>query len=259
MPRVDHLRFYAATLVILVHTYMAAGGGASNSIFMFPVIFGSTGVTLFLVLSGFLFTLISDCGKKDIKYGGFIYNRILRVFPLLILVSFTSIAITRNSSTIIDFLSTFLFSNISSTPLSKLFGPTWTIAVELQFYLIFPFLIVFVRNFGVKYLFGLILFWLVWRALIVYNLNPTGVAIDNGFYYLTIIGRMDQFLVGMIAAFAYSRYKDKLSSPLLLMLSALSVLLMLYYLPIIGAWYTPRPFRSVLGVIEPICWAFFVV
>ncbi|EEU9533632.1 acyltransferase family protein [Escherichia coli] len=259
MPRVDHLRFYAVTLVILVHTYMAAGGGASNNIFMFPVIFGSTGVTLFLVLSGFLFTLISDCGKKEIKYGGFIYNRILRVFPLLILASFTSMAITRDTSTIIDFLSSFLFSNLSHTPMSKLFGPTWTIAVELQFYLIFPFLIVFVRNFGVKYLLGLIFFWLVWRALIVYSINPTGVAIDNGFYYLTIIGRMDQFLVGMIAAFAYSRYKEKLSSPILLIMSATCVLLMLYYLPIVGVWYTPRPFRSAIGVVEPICWALFVV
>ncbi|RXW27710.1 acyltransferase [Enterobacter cloacae] len=259
MPRVDHLRLYAALLVILVHSYMAAGGGNSENFFMFPIMYGSTGVTLFLVLSGFLFTLISDFGNKDIKYSKFITNRILRVFPLLILVSFTSVAVMRGSVTVNDFLSTFLFSNLTSTPLSKFFGPTWTIAVELQFYLIFPFIIAFVRNSGVKYLFGLIAFWLVWRALIVFQVNPDGVAVDNSFYYLTIIGRLDQFLVGMLAAFAYRRFGDVLKNPLCLVVSSIFILCTLYYMPVLGVWYTPLPIRSMLQTWEAIAWAALIV
>ncbi|MBR8503369.1 acyltransferase family protein [Enterobacter asburiae] len=259
MPRVDHLRLYAALLVILVHSYMAAGGGSSENFFMFPIMYGSTGVTLFLVLSGFLFTLISDFGNKEIKYSKFITNRILRVFPLLILVSFTSVAVMRGSVTVNDFLSTFLFSNLTSTPLSKFFGPTWTIAVELQFYLIFPFIIAFVRNSGVKYLFGLIAFWLVWRALIVFQVNPDGVAVDNSFYYLTIIGRLDQFLVGMLAAFAYRIIGDALKNPLYLVGSSIFILCTLYYMPVLGIWYTPLPLRSILQTWEAIAWAALIV
>ncbi|RXW28982.1 hypothetical protein DM877_11290 [Enterobacter cloacae] len=259
MPRVDHLRLYAALLVILVHSYMAAGGGNSENFFMFPIMYGSTGVTLFLVLSGFLFTLISDFGNKDIKYSKFITNRILRVFPLLILVSFTSVAVMRGSVTVNDFLSTFLFSNLTSTPLSKFFGPTWTIAVELQFYLIFPFIIAFVRNSGVKYLLGLIAFWLVWRALIVFQVNPEGVAVDNSFYYLTIIGRLDQFLVGMLAAFAYRRFGDALKNPLYLVGSTIFILFTLYYMPVLGIWYTPLPIKSMLQTWEAIAWAALIV
>lgn len=259
MPRVDHLRLYAALLVILVHSYMPAGGGNSDNFFMFPIMYGSTGVTLFLVLSGFLFTLISDFGNKEIKYSKFITNRILRVFPLLILVSFTSVAVMRGSVTVNDFLSTFLFSNLTSTPLSKFFGPTWTIAVELQFYLIFPFIIAFVRNSGVKYLLGLIAFWLVWRALIVFQVNPDGVSVDNSFYYLTIIGRLDQFLIGMLAAFTYRRFGEFFKNPLCLLASLAFILCTLYYMPVLGIWYTPLPVRSILQVWETIAWAALII
>lgn len=260
MPRVDHLRLYAATLVILVHSYILAGGGASDNFFMFPIMYGSTGVTLFLVLSGFLFTLIANGGKKELKYAPFITNRLLRVFPLFIVVAFTAMAINRETATFNDFLSIFLFSNLASSPTIKFLGPTWTIAVELQFYLIFPFIMAFVRNIGRRYVLGLLVFWALWRTLIIYQVNPMdGTPVDNGFYYMTIIGRLDQFLIGIIAAFIYLDYKRFFSNPAVLVIAVASAMLMMYYLPNWGAWYSPWPKMALLGMLEPIAWAFLII
>ncbi|WP_423805513.1 acyltransferase family protein [Pelistega ratti] len=63
---------------------------------------GSTGVSLFLFLTGFLFCIISGYGGKKIQYKGFIYNRILRIFPLMILMVFIVITINRVNSTPMD-------------------------------------------------------------------------------------------------------------------------------------------------------------
>ncbi|HBE5703522.1 TPA: acyltransferase, partial [Escherichia coli] len=107
---------------------------------------GDTGVSLFLVLSGFLFTVISNCGNKHIDYKTFIFNRIVRIFPLFVLVWITSMSLARGTATFTDALSILFFSNLQTSPLLTYFGQTWTIAVELQFYLIFPLLVLFLKN-----------------------------------------------------------------------------------------------------------------
>lgn len=64
LSRIDHLRFIAATFVVFVHSYTAFGGKESSNPFINFMLAGDTGVTLFLVLSGFLFTIISDGEKR---------------------------------------------------------------------------------------------------------------------------------------------------------------------------------------------------
>lgn len=54
-----------------------------------------SGVSFFLVLTGFLFCQISKGGEKNIKYWGFVYNRILRIFPLTIFLVFIIICYSR--------------------------------------------------------------------------------------------------------------------------------------------------------------------
>ena len=85
--RIDHLRFFAATLVIFHHfsgnIAVSPDAGLITNFFITWLQKGSTGVSLFLFLTGFLFCIISDIGNKKINYKGFIYNRILRIFPLL--------------------------------------------------------------------------------------------------------------------------------------------------------------------------------
>uniref|UniRef100_UPI0012FF997F acyltransferase family protein n=1 Tax=Escherichia coli TaxID=562 RepID=UPI0012FF997F len=111
LSRIDHLRFFAATFVVFVHSYTAFGGKKSNNPFINFMLAGDTGVTLFLVLSGFLFTIISNGGKKDISYKSFIFNRFIRIFPLLSVAWITAMSLSRGTATFSDALSLFLFSN----------------------------------------------------------------------------------------------------------------------------------------------------
>lgn len=50
---------------------------------------GYGGVSLFMVLSGFILTTI--CFGKEIDYRSFVFNRFLRIYPLYILFVFAAV------------------------------------------------------------------------------------------------------------------------------------------------------------------------
>lgn len=66
ISRLDHIRFFAASMVVFVHTYTTFGGKLSDNYIIRFLLSGDTGVSLFLVLSGFLFTVISNCGNSTL-------------------------------------------------------------------------------------------------------------------------------------------------------------------------------------------------
>ena len=266
MTRLDHLRFFAALLVIFFHfkgkitlsvdDVGIQGAFSSLSNFIKNWIFaGSTGVSLFLVLTGFLFCLISDLGHKKIKYSGFIYNRVLRIFPMMVLLAFVVITASRQTSTPMDIfriLTLQLNTGHSYTGGGHQFypsGPIWTIGVEFQFYLLFPFLALFLARFGVKYLLGLILL----IVLIKFNLL---ILKGGGIYYNlyhSIIGRLDQFLIGMLFAVLYkARFFQRINGN---NIAALCILI--FSLLVLMGQFGNKNFLSF--TIEAVCWGGVVV
>jgi peptidoglycan/LPS O-acetylase OafA/YrhL len=92
----------------------------------------------------------------------------------------------------------------------------WTIIVEFQFYVIFPFLLSFVDKYGIKYLFGLILLAVSLRWGGWYTQNTV-----QKLAYWTIFGRIDQFLMGMVGCELFFRYPRIIGRlPILLLLVA---------------------------------------
>jgi peptidoglycan/LPS O-acetylase OafA/YrhL len=259
--RLDHLRFFAAVLVMLQHGLNDFGAsealkaGKSPDFFSVWVENGRIGVTLFLVLSGFLFTIITKAGSNEILYGTFIYNRFLRIFPLLIVVFFMLLTAGRGQMQGIDILNLiFLQLNIGNpdTGFGNEYlpvGPLWTIAVEFQFYLIFPFLIIFYRKYGVKYFVGLI-FVMIGLRLMIWNIVP--FAYTN--LYHTIIGRLDQFLVGMILGVIYlQRNKIYFKNPIWLVSFLLIFTFLLKFNEV-------NMFKGVLGfTLEGIAWCVIIL
>lgn len=262
LSRIDHIRFLAATLVVFVHTYTLFGGKESSNIIINLLLSGDTGVTLFLVLSGMLFTIISNGGKNNIEYKKFIFNRFVRIFPLLSVAWITAMAISRGTATFSDAMTVLLFSNLQTSPLLLHFGQTWTIAVEFQFYLIFPFLATFLNRYGVKYIISLSIFWLLWRTMIVsiYGGNiGSDNYLNNHYYYLTLLGRLDQLLIGIVFGYLYINFKNLFTNPILLLVSSLFICITILFLRSQGLWYIPTPYVSALSYFEAIAWGFFII
>jgi peptidoglycan/LPS O-acetylase OafA/YrhL len=208
LPRLDHLRLLAAALVFVFHVYHVLYGHwqPNTDSWMFGwIIEGHTGVSLFFVLSGYLFMTIALRHGGAINYRGFMRNRFLRIFPLFLFIFFVAISLSRDSFRSADWGYLF-FSNLGQAPTSNYFitGAAWTISVEFTFYLIFPFLARFSVTRGSGYL-GRLIF-----LLALFKLGAWfSVERPMHLYYSTLLGRLDQFLIGMMAAFTSKYMTEK--------------------------------------------------
>jgi len=143
-PALDGLRGLAVALVVAAHVTIPYMGG------------GVIGVDIFFVLSGFLITALlleeeSGTGRVDLL--AFYRRRALRLFPALALL-LPVVAIAANVSPEIDKTTAGLttraipwvvgyaanWGRALGTQMG-LFGHTWSLAIEEQFYLLWPFIL----------------------------------------------------------------------------------------------------------------------
>jgi peptidoglycan/LPS O-acetylase OafA/YrhL len=125
--------------------------GASHeaSIFSFFNLPGRAAVWLFFVLSGYLIAYGFVYGKYSITYSSikkFYSNRLLRIYPLFLFATLISFALALYFDRPIDFSLKFLlqqFFVMQWTHEYSLAGVFWTLGIEMQFYLIAPFLLLY--------------------------------------------------------------------------------------------------------------------
>lgn len=156
---IDGLRAVAVLLVVLFHLDVSLFSG------------GFVGVDVFFVISGFLITTIlrRQIARNEFSYIDFYERRVRRLFPALaVMLLFSSVAawflllpldfrlFSEGLAAAVIFVANIHYWNktdyfndsIDSIPLLH----TWSLAVEEQFYIIFPpLLILLVRYFPVKY------------------------------------------------------------------------------------------------------------
>ena len=207
-PRIDQLRWLAATLVFLFHfqlEYRGLGGPAIAGPWAAGVLEGHTGVGLFFTLSGFLFMRIALMHKR-IAYGEFLRNRILRILPLYLTMFLVATSIGRDHFAPQDLLYLFA-SNLGHAPTSGtvVTGAAWTISLEFTFYLVFPFVARFTLERGQLYLWQL-LGLMAFFKLAAYTVNDNSTLM----YFCTFVGRFDQFLIGMLAALLFQQHQAAL-------------------------------------------------
>jgi peptidoglycan/LPS O-acetylase OafA/YrhL len=219
-PRIDQLRWLAATVVFLFHfhlEYRGLGGVGLASPWAALVTEGHTGVGLFFTLSGFLFMQIA-LYQQQIDYRDFVRNRVLRIFPLFFTIFLLATSIDRDKFVPQDLL--YLFAtNLGLAPTSRTIvtGAAWTISVEFMFYMVFPFLARFTLERGARYLVNFLVL-MVFFKLAAWTANENSTLM----FFSTFVGRFDQFLIGMLAALACQRWREQLArfAPLLLVASA---------------------------------------
>lgn len=153
---------------------------------------GWTGVSFFCVISGFILTHIYI--DRKISYGAFIKNRFLRIAPLYVVVVYLAFYV---SDWDLLALTLTTLTGLSRGGLPSIAGAGWTVLIEFQFYLLFPFILVFHKKYGARYLAGLLVTSLLIKAAVW---NATGTVQLIAYY--SIFGRIDQFLIGIAAAVA---------------------------------------------------------
>jgi peptidoglycan/LPS O-acetylase OafA/YrhL len=249
--RLDHVRACAAYLVFMWHfLHMTPNYPvpyASAPIFPFALFDeGHTGVALFMTLSGYLFAKL--VGGKQIEFGNFLWSRAVRLAPLLFVCIGAWVLIgylTNNPIPLSDIVGGLL---LPTWP----FG-TWSITIELHFYLLFPFLLLAVRRYGPLALLGVVA---VAIAIRIDWWLTFGEA--QHISYWTIFGRIDQFAFGMVFALA------PLPRPVLRIVAAIAftAFLMLWQVfDATGGYYnhTGAPSSSALWIfiptIEAVTWS----
>ena len=259
---VDHLRGYAAILMILYHGYQQLGGpqfSEGSNPFESLLIEGHTAVALFMVLSGFIFTYGALDGT--IVYRSFMRNRVLRILPMYLVVVFLGMYTNPDGYSLTTIVQMFTLQGtppIVDGDLGAFGTLLWTISVEFTFYLVFPFLLRFLQKYGPIYLVGLIALMNVLR-LMSGALNEDGL---RDLSYWTIVGRMDQFLVGMLVGWLVVRHRPRPgrgASWAGLAASAALVLVVMTIFNHNGGWLSSEWWKAVWPVVEGLMWGTFVI
>lgn len=193
IPQFDSIRAIAVLLVIIYHWF------EGNSILNF-IPNGPLGVNIFFVLSGFLITGILLKAKKQVAtqslkrsmaFKNFYIRRTLRIFPIyyLVLVLFWLAGdpvIHRNALYYFTYTTNYFFYAQQAFPprLSHL----WSLAVEEQFYILWPWLILLVNKKYLPYLISL---------FIVIGISSNYIFISKGWWGLILTPTcFDAFAIG---------------------------------------------------------------
>ena len=190
----DHVRAAAALIVFTWHFVHSSNG--------FPIPFaylpalppfaildeGHTGVALFMTLSGYLFGKLLD--GKQVHYGRFFWNRVVRLVPLLAFVMLAAGVVRYLAGA--D-MKAYAWELAKGVYLPSWPNGGWSIAVEFHYYAVLP-----------------VLLWLLRRSrLLPLAVVACAIALRTALYlrygevqtvsYWTLLGRIDQFVLGMVA------------------------------------------------------------
>ena len=229
-PEIDGLRAIAVLPVILFHAGVELFSG------------GYVGVDVFFVISGYLITkiILTDLEQKEFRIVNFYERRARRILPALFFIVFSCLPfayLTLSPNALVDFGQSLIAvptfsSNIlfwsergyfgGATELKPLIH-TWSLAVEEQFYLVFPLVLMLFWSHARRWIGPFILLIITSSLYISWFL--TELHFETAFYLP--FARAWELMVGAAAAFfsiQLSNFGNKYSGVL-----SISGLLLIFY------------------------------
>jgi peptidoglycan/LPS O-acetylase OafA/YrhL len=222
------------------------------------VVEGHTGVTLFMVLSGFILTFGAD--RSALAYGPYLKNRVLRVAPMYLLVlavGIMSVPAAFSVSGFVPYLTLLATPPLTFSTFGAWSAVLWSVSVEFAFYLLFPFLLSMLQRDGLRALVRVLVLMNALRILAAIT-NPRTI---GQLSYWTIVGRLDQFVLGMVAAWCVRREVLNLTRRTALAIVALGVALVgcaLWWFNGHGGFFGSSRWRAVWPPVEGALWAVVV-
>lgn len=209
-PEIDGLRAIAVIAVVMFHLGLGCPGGF-------------VGVDIFFVISGFLITGIVQrrIENKTFSFTDFFSRRIKRIFPALAVMIITSIAagylillpddlaeLGKSSVAQALFVANFHFASdtgyFAGPAELKPLLHTWSLAVEEQFYFIFPILLFILQKLNR----GRLVLLLAAACLISFSASIYGVYVFPTATFFLLPTRAWELLAGCLLALSPRKYKS---------------------------------------------------
>jgi peptidoglycan/LPS O-acetylase OafA/YrhL len=200
IPALDGIRALAILLVLLFHWFPV-----DHWVNVLPN--GPIGVTLFFVLSGYLISNIlmgqQAAGTFLPSFKNFVIRRALRIFPIYFLVLLgllvgkkIGIQVVTNFYEHPVYYWTYFYNHwLEQTQnWSDMLSPYWSLSVEEQFYIVWPFFMLLIPS-GKRllgFLWSVVVLGIIARYILVYKLDGIGV------YMITCV---DTFAWGALLAY----------------------------------------------------------
>lgn len=221
LPQIDSLRFFAALGVVNLHWCNVYFEGTMDWSF------GKYGVQLFFVLSGFLITRIliqkkREQAKRSTVIKSFFMRRVLRLFPiyylfLLYLILVKDEFVVNHAAYFFTYTANFVFTQEGLV--DQWSNHVWTLCIEEQFYLLFPWIILFIRR---KWEYPFALLFLA----IGLGTKTYAFWFDQPFLYFSLPAQVDMLGAGVLLGLFWEN-----RAPVLSWLDRWSALLVLLLVP----------------------------
>ena len=257
---IDGLRALAVILVILYHAGFKLFSG------------GYVGVDVFFVISGYLITtiILAELEGETFSLIYFYERRARRILPALFLVMFACLpfvwfwllpdAIKQFSQSLVavsTFASNILFWRTSGyfdavTELKPLIH-TWSLAVEEQYYILFPLFLMLTWKLGKR--------WIVGLLVLVFLFSLAGAqwlsATHASFAFYMLPTRSWELLIGAFIAFYYSRHNIEKHNKIIEQLGSLIGLLLIAYS--VFTYNNQTPFPSIYALLPTLGAALIII
>lgn len=243
-PELDGLRGVSILLVLLLHLRLFETTG------VFGLPGGFLGVDIFFVLSGFLITslLVQEFDRTgSISLKGFYLRRALRLGPALAVLIplaclFAIFAGAQRHETLqgawltLSYVSNWFYAFGYGSPLDPL-GITWSLAIEEQFYLVWPLTLALLLRSGVRrgWILGMLVFLVALVGVHRFALASNGATVER-MYYATDT-RADGLLIGCIVGLLLSWGLVRSAPKILASIGAALLALLVLFVPGDAALY----------------------
>lgn len=202
IPELDGLRGLAIGLVLIFHFRNLATTTGIDLVWLKLSAAGWCGVDLFFVLSGFLITgILLDTKGSPEFFRSFYVRRVLRIFPLYygflalyFLFGHGPEAVRENASWYVFFVSNYFIAGRGGFP-DPVIDATWSLAVEEQFYLLWPWLVFALGREDLRRT-----CWAIVGGALIFRLAWVAANGSNLMAYVGLPARMDSLAFGALAA-----------------------------------------------------------
>lgn len=211
-PAIDLLRAAAALLVLAYHVVrFSSWADAPPAAVPLVIRNGWIGVDLFLAISGFVIAWTALQGVERQGTGfrqDFARRRLARIVPLYVLTLFAFLAVVQPQvlqwtwQLPLQLAAHLLFvHNLHATTHGAINGPNWSVALEMQFYLLMLWLAPRLVRIGPwRLVLACLAIGAAWRAATVLALGPDAPLIIRFIYVTQLPGVIDQFALGIALA-----------------------------------------------------------